>query len=417
MPIRVVVDARLITGTGGGVESVIVGLASGLSALQDGPEEYSFLTYGGADGWLRPYLTGPCRAMPIPMPLPIRVKSWAARMPVLRRDLWRRVTSVLGWEGGGPARSDGHLERAGVDVVHFVRQEAFLTAIPSIYHPHDLQHRHLPEFFTPHERAVRDRLYRAFCGQARMVAVTAAWGKRDLIEQYGLPADRIEVVPWAPPIQAYPEPRAEDLSTVRLQHGLPEEFVFYAAQTWPHKNHRGLIDALAWIRDQTGRLIPFVSSGRRNEHYAQLYRRVAELGMEAQVRFLGYVSPVELKSLYRLSRCVIIPTRFEAASGPLWEAFEAGIPAACSRVTSLPDQAGDAALLFDPDRPEEIGRALLRLWDEPDLRATLVARGRARVAQFTWGRTAHLFRAHYRRIAGRDFTDQDRALLAEAPGI
>ena len=119
--------------------------------------------------------------------------------------------------------------------------------------------------------------------------------------------------------------------------------------------------------------------------------------------------------MYRLCRCVVIPTKFEAASGPLWEAFAAGVPAACSNVTSLPDQAGDAALLFDPCQPEEIAGAIHQLWRDEALRRSLVERGKRNVARFTWERTARIFRAHYRRIANRCLSEEDHTLLAAPP--
>lgn len=77
---------------------------------------------------------------------------------------------------------------------------------------------------------------------------------------------------------------------------------------------------------------------------------------------------------------------------------------------SLPVQAGDAALIFDPEEPRDIADAVSRLWTD-DARATLAARGRAMVAKFTWERTARNFRAHYRRLAGRPITREDRDFL------
>jgi glycosyltransferase involved in cell wall biosynthesis len=141
------------------------------------------------------------------------------------------------------------------------------------------------------------------------------------------------------------------------------------------------------------------------------------LRLEEQVFFLGFVSPEQMQALYARCRLVAIPTQFEAASGPLWEAFRAGAAAACSRVTSLPDQAGDAALFFNPEDATEIAEALRRLWIDDRLRATLIARGRRRVAPFTWERSARIFRAHYRRLARRPLTDADRELLASSPRI
>src|SRR4029077_12189294 len=90
---------------------------------------------------------------------------------------------------------------------------------------------------------------------------------------------------------------------------------------------------------------------------------------------------------------VVIPSLFEAASAPLWEAFLAGVPAACSNVTSLPDQAGDAALVFDPDDIDAIGEAIRRLWFDEQLRERLITAGHRRVQEFSWGRAARLFRA------------------------
>ena len=124
------------------------------------------------------------------------------------------------------------------------------------------------------------------------------------------------------------------------------------------------------------------------------------------------MSPLELQCLYRLSRGVVIPTKFEAASFPLWEAFLARVPAACSTVTSLPEQAGDAALSFDPDSSDEIANALRSLWSDKVLRAKLIDRGRENVSRLSWEQTARIFRAHYRHIGGRKLSEEDLCLLA-----
>jgi glycosyltransferase involved in cell wall biosynthesis len=112
---------------------------------------------------------------------------------------------------------------------------------------------------------------------------------------------------------------------------------------------------------------------------------------------------------------VVIPTLFEAASGPLGEAFMAGAAAACSDVTSLPRQAGESALVFDPRDPAGIAAAVLKLWAGESLRTALIERGRANIARFTWDRAARHFRAWYRKVGGRELTDEDRALLSAEP--
>jgi glycosyltransferase involved in cell wall biosynthesis len=409
--LRIGIDARL-TENGGGVAQFVLGLAHGLSQLE-GEEEYFFLMYPEMDAWLKPYLSGNCHVL-YSQSAPHRA-NWTGtvgRALPIARKIWHRLAT----QQAPIATSDGTIERAGVDLMHFTFQYAFLTEVPSIYHPHDLQHVHLPEFFTPRVKASREALYRRFCEQARMVAVASSWGKADLIKQYHLPAAKVQVVPLAPSTGAYPIPTAEDLAVTRAKYALPQDFVLYPAQTWPHKNHLRLLEALAIVRDRYQVTVPFVSCGYQDKYFhPQVERRMRELQLERQVQFLGFVTPLELQALYRLCRCVVIPTKFEAASFPLWETFLAGAPAACSNVTSLPQQAGDAALIFDPDEPDEIAQAIQRLWTDRALCETLIERGRRRVAQFTWDRTARLFRAHYRRIALERLEKDDEDFLESLP--
>jgi glycosyltransferase involved in cell wall biosynthesis len=412
-PLRICIDSRFVTGTFGGCEQFVIGLASGLSKLTDGSEEYFFLTYLDEDEWLRPYISPPCRILPASLRShPAGAKRLLAVVPGAKWA-WEKWSPWIGRRAISIPHSDGRIEREGIDLMHFTQPIAFLTGIPSIYHPHDLQHVHLPQFFTPRIRMARDLLFRTFCGKASMVSVTSTWGKRDLIRQYGLPQEKIMVVPLAPPLSAYPLVGDDDLAATREKYRLPERFILYPAQTFPHKNHLGLLDALALLRDRRELRIPLVCSGHKNEFFKVIEKRVSQLGLKEQTRFVGFVSPVELQCLYRLCTAVVIPTKFEAASFPLWEAFLAGAPAACSNVTSLPEQADDAALIFEPDRADQIASAIERLWTDSALCRRLVEKGHRQVSLFTWERTTRLFRAHYRRLASRALTDEDRSLLSE----
>jgi glycosyltransferase involved in cell wall biosynthesis len=420
-PLRVVIDARLASGTLGGVEQFIIGLADGLSQLNDGPEEFLFLTYAGRDAWLKPYIGGSCRI--IHGTAATRQPAWTRALKLLPfvRPLARKLLSPV-LARRAPARlplprSDGMVERAGVDLIHFPTQSAFLTEVPSIYHPWDLQHLHLPQYFTPEVVAAREHAYRAFCAQARMVCVATTWQRRDMIEQYGLPEEKVQVVAAAPVLSAYPSPSVEDLREAARKFGLPPSFIFYPAQTWAHKNHLGLLDALALLRQREGLRVPLVSSGKLNDFHPEIERRARELGLDDGVRFLGFVSPLELQCLYRLARAMIFPTFFEGFGLPVLEAFLAGVPVACSNVTSLPEQAGDAALIFDPRSPAEIADAVRRLWTDDQLCLSLVARGHERARLFTWHHTARLFRAHYRRLANRTLSPADQTLFSAPPII
>jgi glycosyltransferase involved in cell wall biosynthesis len=399
----------------GGVQSVVIGMAHALSQFENPDEEYLFLAWPDHAEWIKPYLSGPCRILLAPPSPADKAADWLKRNVPIAKTAWATLSAPFGRYLYRVSRSGGTVEQADVDVMHFTIQTGFRTGVPSIYHPHDLQHRHLPEYFSARDRAYRDLVYSALCSQAEMIAVTSSWVKRDIVEQFGVAEEKVEVVPLAPVLTAYPEPSRHELNQTKVKLSLPDRFVLYPAQTWPHKNHLRLIEAIARLRDTTGVEVSLVCCGGTTEFYGSVAAEVDRLRLRDQVRFVGFVSPLELQALYRLATAVVIPTKFEAASGPLWDAFLSGVPAACSTVTSLPEQAGDAALLFDPDSPEQIADAIQRLWTDAALRQTLADRGRANVSRFTWERTAHHFRAHYRRIAGRRLTDEDVELLSAPP--
>jgi glycosyltransferase involved in cell wall biosynthesis len=330
--------------------------------------------------------------------------------------VWDRVSPALGPRIVRVPESDGTIERAGADVVHFPKQGAFLTAVPSVYQPHDLQHLHLPEYFTARERLGREVTYRAFCAQAHTVVMMTRWGKEDLTTRYDLPRTKVCVVPGASVLEAYAEPTRADLDATRARLALPEQFAFFPAQTFPHKNHLALLEALAIARDRLRTTIPLLASGHRNDFFPRIAQRVSELRLDTQVQFVGFVRPVELRALYRLARCMVFPSSFEGWGLPVVEAFHEGTPVACADATSLPEVAGDAALLFPVGSPSEMADQLVRLWRDEGLRARLTARGRERAAALSWTRTARIFRAHYRGIAGRRLGEEDGDLLRDSCG-
>ena len=117
----------------------------------------------------------------------------------------------------------------------------------------------------------------------------------------------------------------------------------------------------------TGAFVPFS---------LRVLERAAALNVTDCFRWAGYIPQRDLVVLYHLARGVIVPTKFEAASAPVWEAFATGCPVACSNATSLPSQTAGGALLFDPNQSGNIASAIFRLWSEAPLRDQLAARGR-----------------------------------------
>jgi glycosyltransferase involved in cell wall biosynthesis len=408
MPLRVCIDARLRTGQWGGVEQVLIGLAAGLSKLE-GEEEYLFLTHAGEDDWLTPYLGGACRT------LHTRRSRVERRARAVTRALLERLPRVGTRFAVRP--SDGTVERSAIDVMHFPFQDAFLTGVPSLYQPHDLQHLHLPELFTGWERARREAIYRTHCAAATVVISMTSWGRMDLIEQYGLSPEKVAVVPWGSVLWEYPDPTPADLDSLRRELSLPAGFLLYPARTWPHKNQERLIEALALLKTRDGVTIPLICPGGDAGGTGRLRERAEELGLAETTSFPGFVSPLQLRGLYRQATALIFPSLFEGWGLPISEAFSEGLPVASSSTTCLPDLVDDAGILFDPSETEEIAAAAARIWTDADLRATLARRGRQRADLFSFDATARLLRAHYRRVGGRSLSEEDRILLEAEPVV
>jgi len=405
--LRVCIDARMGSGVFGGVEQVVIGVASGLSHLGDGDEEYLFLTHPEREEWLLPYLKGPSSALH-PRLGYTRRRARAVRQGLLERQPLTGVRHSV-------RSSDGTIEETGIDVVHFTFQDAFTTEIPSLYQPHDLQHLHLPELFSHWAYERREKIYRTHSERAEAVVAMTSWGRRDLIEQYGLPEEKVWVVPGASVLPEYPAPSEDELGEMRARLSLPDAFLLYPAKPWPHKNHGRLLEALAAVRERTGTAIPLVCSGARPADFGRVRDRARELGLEGTTIFPGFVSPTELRGLYELATALVFPSRFEGWGLPVCEAFSAGLPVASSSATGLPDLIDDAGLIFDPESTEEMADAVERIWTDEDLRNALAERGRKRNELFSWDRTARLLRAHYRRIGGRTLAEEDRILLAAPP--
>jgi glycosyltransferase involved in cell wall biosynthesis len=312
--------------------------------------------------------------------------------------------------------SDGFFESLGCHVLHLPSQRFTLCALPTIYNPHDLQHLHYPQFFTAAELARRETIYPGGCHLAETVAVGTQWIKDDVIRRYRVDPDKVQIIPWAAPTISYATPSAADIERVRRQYDLDEPFALYPAAIWPHKNHIRLLEATAYLRDRLNTHVRVVCIGSLGDHYwvhfwPEVQQRLHSLGLSDQVRFLGYVPEQDVRPIYRLAGFLVMPSLFEADSCPVHEAWVEGVPVACSNAAALPDQVGDAALLFDPTSTEAIAQAMASMAGSPGVRRDLVHRGHRRSKCFDWLRTARAYRAVYRRAARIPLSDEDRWLL------
>jgi glycosyltransferase involved in cell wall biosynthesis len=278
---------------------------------------------------------------------------------------------------------------AGADLVHSLASTGparIAGGPPRVTTVHDLHYAVVPDaHFGLRGLGMRLLVPAAVRASRRVIADSQAT-KDDVVRVIGTPPERIDVVPLAttlPPADA-PVTAEAELRT-RLELGERPLLLSLAAKR-PHKNVEGLIDALAGIPPERRPLL--VVPGYPTEHEAALRARAAAAGVAENVRFPGWLAAADVEGLWRACVAHVFPSFYEGFGLPVLEALARGVPCASSDRASLPEVAGDAALLFDPADPAAIRAAIERLLGDAELRERLRRDGLARAATFTWERTA-----------------------------
>jgi glycosyltransferase involved in cell wall biosynthesis len=309
-------------------------------------------------------------------------------VPVAARN---RVQWVLGEQLLLPTLA----ARAGVELMHSLASTAPLRGrFARVVTIHDLIYARFPEAHA----GLRDRGMRVLVpGAARRsdrVIADSNSTRDDLVELLGLDPRRIDVVPLG--LGAVRRAAALSERATRECFELGERRVLLSLSAKrPHKNLIALIDALATLTPSERPVL--VLPGYPTAHEAELREHARSLGVEQDVRFPSWVSAEQLEGLWELTDAFVFPSLYEGFGLPVLEAMARGVPVACSNASSLPEVAGDAALLFDPRSVEQLADALRRLLSDAALRERLREAGRLRVRQFTWERAARLTLDSYAR--------------------
>jgi len=315
----------------------------------------------------------------------------ATTVPINARN---RVQWVLGEQSLLPPLA----ARAGVDLVHSLASTAPLWGrFRRVVTVHDLIYARFPDAHA----GLRDKgmrvLVPAAVRRSDRVMADSQSTRLDLIALLGVDPARVDVVPLGLGAVRREQPMSE--RDVRQRLGLGERRVLLSLSAKrPHKNLLALIGALAELAQEERPML--VLSGYPTAHEAELRDRVRALGLDDDVRFPAWLSAAELEGLWAIAGAFVFPSLYEGFGLPVLEAMARGVPVACSNASSLPEVAGDAALLFDPSDEGAISVAIRRLLNDSVLANTLSARGLRRVREFTWERTARLTLESYVRALG-----------------
>jgi len=261
------------------------------------------------------------------------------------------------------------LKKLKIDLLHVPVQfsPVYEAPFPIITTMHDLQEFHYPEFFSASERLHRAINCKKAIPNSSHVIVSFEHVKEDVLKYFEMDKKNISVCP--PPFaeEWFSIKTFTQKEMLKRKFELPENFILYPAATWQHKNHSALIDAVSSLRKR-GVDISMICTGNKTEYYSILKKRIDELNLSKHIKFLGIITEEDLIGLFKIASAVVIPTLYEAGSGPMYEAMRYGTPVLASNVTSLPESMGDNRFIFDPRNIEELSMLIERILTDAQFR-------------------------------------------------
>jgi glycosyltransferase involved in cell wall biosynthesis len=306
--------------------------------------------------------------------------------------------------------ADSVLQRLSVDVLFrsFPSDDALTFPLSrQIVLIPDLLHEYYPQFFDQAELRERRRHFSRLIKASGAITTLSQYSRSTIEQRYS--DFELDIFETPPSGQVTPA----DLQKTQSSDDSVEEltpYFFYPANSWPHKNHKTLVAAFARLRSRVEfENFRLVLTGDR-EHFTDRLER------QPHVRHLGIVPRSKLARLYQHATALTFPSLFEGFGMPVVEAFGFGCPVVCSGAASLPEIAGDAALICDARDPAAIADAMGEVGRNPELRSRLISAGRERAKMYTWERSARALKEALLKVYAR--AQQPRALVREvAPRV
>lgn len=279
--------------------------------------------------------------------------------------------------------------------------EPLVVEQPSAVMMPDVQHEFFPEFFDAGVLQWRRQTYGPTALNCDVLFTLSEHAKATIVEKFRVNPDKIRVIhldadaEFKRPLPAVP-------TAAFLALRLPERYLYFPANFWPHKNHGNVLQALRQVLDGGAGDLHLVLSGSPAD-FGRVEKEIDRLGLRHAVRMLGYVDKALIPEIYQHALALLFATKFEGFGIPLLEAFYCGCPAITSNSGSCVEVAGDAAVLVDPLDPASIAAGVLRVAGDAALRAELVAKGTERVKQFSWKKAVDLTEQAFTEITRPDY--------------
>ena len=276
----------------------------------------------------------------------------------------------------------------------------FNSSKPTVLSMHDIQHVHHPEFFSWARRLSRRVTYDLSAHHATHFQVSSRYIRDDLLTHFPwLRPEQIELIPHGVHIEKFSAPILN--GDVRRRYNLPDRYLFYPAQLWPHKNHLTLLKALKRIQVDRRLEVPLVLTGDKYAAAADVFRFIKDQAMD-YVRYLGKVPFSDLVELHQQAAFTLSTSLHEASSFPILEAAAAGTPVIASRIPAFEELGETLHLnLVDPLNAAELANLVFDLWNDERTAATQSAYNRVQIAAFSWENAATRYLRFFERIISR----------------
>jgi glycosyltransferase involved in cell wall biosynthesis len=266
--------------------------------------------------------------------------------------------------------------------------------LPGVVTVHDLAIYDHPEWFPAGQWFATRVVVPHSVRSARIVICPSQATSAAVTRLMGVSPQRCRVIPHGVETEFGLPVAPEICAQTRQRYALPERYFLQVGTVQPRKNYLATLRAVAGI--PASQRLPLLVAGGFGWDYQPVIEAVARLGLGSWVRFIGHAGPRDLPALYQLARAVAFPSYDEGFGLPILEAFAAGAPVAASNAGAIPEVAGEAALLCDPDDEVALADNLLRLTEDEALRQRQIAAGRVRAARYTWSASAAAHAQAYR---------------------
>jgi len=247
---------------------------------------------------------------------------------------------------------------------------------------HDLGFKIMPECIINSAYIYFDSRTKLAVSKADRIIAVSENTKNDLIKLYNASEDKITVIHWGIDQSFQPCNDRSSIGRIKNKLGIDKEFILFVGTIEPRKNLVRLIKAFDKLKMK--REYRLVIAGCKGWLYEEVFATVKELNMEKDIIFTGYVHDNELPFLYSAAELFICPSLYEGFGLPVLEAMACGVSVVTSNVSSLPEVAGDAAILVDPYDVEAIAKAMEQVLEDSNLRKEMIEKGFERAEKFSW---------------------------------